>query len=98
MARKKHRGSSKIKYEHAMIPGLRKLLEEIEPWPEIKSIVPGEIRRSSSFVSLRLVVQYQTQTGVKCLAKSGGAVQEVFIVGAKPSKLEERLRDFLGLG
>ena len=29
--------SSKIKYQHSMIEGLRKLLEQIEPWEEIQS-------------------------------------------------------------
>jgi hypothetical protein len=41
----KHRGkSSKLKYEHALIEGLRPLLESIAPWEEIHSIIPGRIR------------------------------------------------------
>ena len=38
----KHRArSSKIKYEHTMIPGLREFLEkEIEPLDFVKSIFP----------------------------------------------------------
>jgi len=98
LAKKKHRGSSKIKYEHNMIHGLRRLLEEIEPWPEIGSIIPGEIRRSSSFGGLKLTIQYPTGSGLKCLAKGSGAVQEVFIVSPSPAALAERLKAFLGAG
>lgn len=96
MAKKKHRGSSKIKYEHSMLQGLRKWLESIESWTEIKSIIPARIRRSGSSGDLEIKVQYQTPTGVKCLARGKGAVQEIFIVSSDPSALEKRLRRFLG--
>lgn len=92
----RHRGSSKIKYEHNMIQGLRQLLEQIEPWDEIKSIIPGEIRPTRSHRPLSLDVKYDTPTGVKCLAKSGSAVQEVFIVTSNPGVFKQRLAHFLG--
>mgnify|MGYP001582180345 CR=1 FL=1 len=91
----RHRGSSKIKYEHHMIQGLRQLLEQIEPWDEIKSIIPGQIRPTKSHKSLMLQARYNTQTGVKCLARSGSAVQEVFIVSSNPEVFKERLARFL---
>ena len=44
--------SSKIKYEHRMIRGLRIYLEkELEPLDYVKSIFPAEIKRTSSPVS-----------------------------------------------
>ena len=35
---------SKLKHEHALIEGLRPLLESIAPWEDIHSIIPGRIR------------------------------------------------------
>lgn len=78
-----------------MIHGLRQLLEEIEPWDEIKSIIPGEINPTKSSRPLSLDVKYNTQTGLKCLARSGSAVQEVFIVTSNPESFKQRLKNFL---
>lgn len=84
--------NSKIKLEHSLIPGLRKLLEELQDWPEIHSIIPGEIkRRGGSNNRIILKVQYPTTTGVKCIAQSAGAVQEVFFVGSNKARLHDRL-------
>ncbi len=91
----KHRGSSKIKYEHHMIRGLRQLLEQIEPWDEIQSIIPGEIKPTKSHKPLSLEVKYNIPTGIKCLAKSGSAVQEVFIVTSNPEAFKQHLGNFL---
>jgi hypothetical protein len=89
----KHRGkSSKLKYEHALIEGLRPLLEAIAPWEEIHSIIPGRIRPTKgSKRQIRLEIKYCTVTGLKALAKTGTAVQEVFFVTAKPHAIRERL-------
>lgn len=96
MAKKKHRGSSKIKYEHHMIPRLRSFLENIEPWPEIKSIIPAAIKRSRRGIGgISFKVQYRTRTGFKCVAQSGNVVQEVFIVTSNFDALETRLQEFL---
>ncbi len=76
----KHRGSSKIKYEHTMIEGLRELLEKLEPTKEIKAIIPGRISRKRSHSKLTIRVQRPTITGIKCLATVDHSVQEVFIV------------------
>lgn len=92
----KHRAkSSKIKYEHDMIDGLRKFLEQIESWDEIKSIIPGEIHPTKSVARFTLSVQYETPTGVKCLAKSSSAVQEVFITTQNPTVFKQHLETFL---
>lgn len=89
------KSSSKIKCEHHTIEGLQKLLGKIESWDEIKSIIPGEIRTTKSSRSLSLEVKRDTQTGVKCLARSGSAVQEVFIVTSDPEAFRQRFKNFL---
>lgn len=91
----RHRGPSKIKYEHHMIQGLRELLKQIEPWEEIKSIIPGRIKQTKSRQPLSLWVSCNTKTGLKCLARSGSTVQEVFIVTPNPEALKQRLESFL---
>ena len=79
-------------YEHALIEGLRPLLESIAPWEEIHSIIPGRIRPTkSSRRQIRLEIKYSTVTGLKALAKTGTAVQEVFFVTANPEAVREGL-------
>ena len=75
----KHRGkSSKLKYEHALIEGLRPLLENIAPWEEIHSIIPGRIRPTKgSKRQIRLEIKYFT-----CRAPGGP-----FISGAESKRL-----------
>jgi hypothetical protein len=89
----RHRGqSSKLKYEHTLIEGLRPLLESIAPWKEIRSIIPGRIKPArGSKQRIRLEIKYSTVTGLKALAKNGTAVQEVFFVTANPQAVRERL-------
>lgn len=84
-------GSSKIKYQHGMIAGLRELLESIEDWPEFRSAIPGVIRPTKGSGVPTLRVQYATGAGLKCLAKSGAAVQEVFFVTDTADTLKKRL-------
>jgi len=91
----KHRAkSSKIKYQHRMIQGLRIYLEkELEPLVYVKSIFPAEIKRTSSPVSgLKIRFQYATKTGAKLLAYSSGAVQEIFIVTNDVEALKKELQ------
>lgn len=91
----KHRTkSSKIKYEHTMIKGLREFLErELEPLDYISAIFPGEIKKTKNTAdSFRVKFQYRTKTGAKLLFYGPGAVQEVFVVTNQPEKLEEILR------
>lgn len=89
----RHRAnSSKIKYEHRMIPGLREFLEKIENWQEIKTIIPGKIKSvKTAFSNLIFVCQYETATGFKCFAKSKRSIQEVFIVTNNKKALIARL-------
>lgn len=88
----KHRArSSKIKYEHTMIPGLREFLEkEIEPLDFVKSIFPGEIKRTRGTTSGLVVrFKYLTPTGAKLLAQKSSAIQEIFIVTNEPETLKK---------
>jgi hypothetical protein len=86
----KHRKDG-LKREHTMIQGLRKALEWITTWPEVRSVIPGAIRHVGKGAAFQLKVQYRTYNGLKCLARSGTAVQEVFIVTADPETVEQRL-------
>ena len=87
----RHR-KKKIKHEHAMIQGLRERLYAMTKWAEITSVIPGAIRpvkKPSSSLVIR--VQYETSSGIKCLVKSGTAVQELFIVTPQKAELRRRM-------
>ena len=77
-----------------MIEGLRKFLESIEDWEEIKSIIPAEIRPVKSVQEFNLKVRRRTHTGVNCIAYSRSAIQEVFIVTGDVDKFIKRLEEF----
>jgi hypothetical protein len=94
----RHRArSSKIKYQHGMIRGLRRFLEsELEPLPEIQAIIPGRIQRKRGADSgFRVRLQYETDTGFKLLAHGPGSVQEVFVVSDERARLRARLEALL---
>ncbi len=85
----RYRGSSKIKFEHSMVPGLLEFLEtEFEPLEYIEAIIPGRISRTDKAGNgLRVNFKYPVKGGAKFLAYSSGAVQEVFVVTSRPDKL-----------
>ncbi len=88
----RYRGKSKIKYEHGMIQGLRSFLERIENWDEIKSIIPGRSNRTrGNQPQIKLNVQYPVRDGLKCIARSGRAAQEVFFVTGNAAELQKKL-------
>ena len=74
-----------------MIDGLRKFLEQIEPWPEIQSIIPAVINSTKGGVSFLFRVRYATEKGLKCFAQSGHSIQEVFIVTSKAKELKDKI-------
>ncbi len=95
----KHRArSSKIKYQHGMIPGLRRFLErKLEPMAEVQALIPGRIQRKRGADSaFRVRLQYETETGFKLIAHAPGVVQEVFVVSDEREPLRARLEDLLG--
>ena len=71
----------RLKIEHSIIDGLRPVLEEVlEANPEIRSIIPGVIRKvrdAKGKVKVRVTVP--TQNGWKAIALSAGARQELFV-------------------
>jgi hypothetical protein len=71
----------RLKVEHAIIDGVREILEELlEANPEIRSVIPGVIRPvrdARGKVKVRVTVP--TQNGWKAIALSGGARQELFV-------------------
>ncbi len=71
----------RLKIEHSIIDGLRPVLEELlAANPEIRSVIPGVIRRvrdAKGQVKVRVTVP--TQNGWKAIALSAGARQELFI-------------------
>ncbi len=90
----KHRAkSSKIKYQHRMIHGLRNYLErELQPLEYVKAIFRAQIRRTKSASSRsKVLFKYETKPGAKLLAYASGAVQEVFVVTNDVEKLKNKL-------
>lgn len=71
----------KLKIEHSIIDGVRKMLERLLAGnPEIRSVIPGVIRQvrdAKGPVEVRVTVP--TVNGWKAIALSAGARQELFI-------------------
>jgi hypothetical protein len=89
----------KLKVEHAIIDGLRNLLERLlENNPAIRSIIPGVIRPvrdAKGPPNIRVTVP--TTNGWKAIALSAGARQELFIsTGLSKDQLEQAIRQVSG--
>jgi hypothetical protein len=71
----------KLKVEHSIIDGVRKLLEALlAATPEIRSVIPGVIRRvRDARGKVQIHVTVPTTNGWKAIALSAGARQELFI-------------------
>ncbi|HOK47354.1 MAG TPA: DUF2103 domain-containing protein [Bryobacteraceae bacterium] len=71
----------KLKIEHSIIDGVRKLLERLlAENPEIRSVIPGVIRPvRDARGKIRVNVTVPTANGWKAIAFSAGARQELFI-------------------
>lgn len=82
----------KVKREHTIIPGIIQTLEAIGTHPDVKSITPGRISRRARAGDTDLTFQYATETGLKLMAKSKAAVQEVFVVTDEPQAVLEWLQ------
>ncbi len=72
---------NKLKIEHSIIDGVRKLLERLlSTNPEIRSVIPGVIRPvRDARGKIQVRVTVPTQNGWKAIALSQGARQELFI-------------------
>ena len=71
-----------------MIDGLDSYLKTLENFDPIQSILTGVITTRKGHGGFTFQVQYKTETGLKCLAKSQGSVQEVFITTPRPDEAE----------
>jgi hypothetical protein len=72
--------NNRLKIEHSIIDGLRRVLERLLRNEEIRVIVPGVIkpvRDARGAITIRITVP--TQNGWKAIALSAGARQELFI-------------------
>jgi hypothetical protein len=78
-----------VKREHSTIAGIIPLLEEMTKLPYVQSITPGRIKPIKGSYP-KAVIEYKTitQSGAKCLAKSGRATQEIFVVCTDNEALE----------
>jgi hypothetical protein len=86
---------NRLKVEHSIIDGLRAVLERLlAATPEIRSIIPGVIRKvrdARGAPSIRLTVP--VTNGWKAIALSAGARQELFISTAMTKQeLEEAIK------
>ena len=84
--------NDRLKIEHSIIEGLRPVLERLlEQNPEIRSVVPGVIRKvrdAKGAVKLRVTVP--TGNGWKGIALAAGARQEIFVSTAMDREALER--------
>jgi len=70
----------KLKVEHAILDGVRDVLERLLENPAIRSIIPGVIRPVRDAKGLvRVHLTVSTSNGWKAIALSAGARQEIFI-------------------
>jgi len=82
----------RLKIEHSIIDGLRPVLERLlTNTPEIRSIVPGVIRRvRDAKGDVKLHITVPVQNGWKGIALAAGARQELFISTTLDQKTLEK--------
>src|SRR5450432_1165435 len=81
MAFRLRTAQGKLKIEHSIIDGVREvLLELLSTHPEIRSVIPGVIRKVRDAKGpVKIHITVQTQNGWKAIALSQGARQELFV-------------------
>ena len=84
------RRDGKVKILHTIIGDFGKTLRQIATLDEVESILTGTIAPSKSYQET-LTFQYFTDQGLKLLAKTTTAVQEIFIVTPAPDVLLDEL-------
>jgi hypothetical protein len=90
------KAQGKLKIEHSIIDGVRDLLERLlAANPEIRSVIPGVIRRvRDARGEITVHVTVETTNGWKAIALSAGARQELFIsTTLSKEALEAALRE-----
>lgn len=75
------KAQGRLKIEHSIIDGVREMLERVlDQNPEIRSVIPGVIKRvrdAKGEVKVRVTVP--VTNGWKAIALSAGARQELFV-------------------
>ncbi len=82
----------KIKRQHHVVEGLEPGLELLNNLDLVDGIIPAVIRRKKGG-TLGFTFQYYTPSGLKLIGRSGGAVQEVFVITKQPQAVLEALYD-----
>lgn len=85
----------KIKREHSIIKGALSWLEDLSKNPAVNDIIPGVIDVTHS-PEKGVVYKYETDTGCKLLLKSGGSIQEAFVVTKDPKVVKEWAEGIMG--
>jgi hypothetical protein len=81
----------KLKIEHSIIDGLRDVLERVLERDDVRSIIPGVIRRvRDAKGEVKIHVTVPTPNGWKAIALSAGARQELFVSTALSKEELER--------
>ena len=71
----------RIKRQHGRVGGLDAILDRIiAECPHVTRIVPGRIKVRRGRTPPSFKVQYETDSGLKCLFTATGTVQEVFLI------------------
>jgi len=79
---------------HAVVSGVDEALREISRWPGVESVVAGRISKvKHHYPALSVTVQTGTVSGVKCLARMGQAIQELFVVTQQPADIARRVEE-----
>ncbi len=84
------RRDGKLKVLHTIIGDFGKTLRQVAELETVDAILTGTISPSKSYREI-LTFQYFTDNGVKLLAKTTTAVQEIFIVTPSPELLLDEL-------
>ncbi|ASS76365.1 hypothetical protein CIG75_16340 [Tumebacillus algifaecis] len=91
MSRKHRHRENKVKKMHTIIGGYEKVLEDLGTIEQVRSVITGVISPHKSEQE-EMTFQYFTDSGLKLLAKTTEAIQEIFIVcedGDKQRVLDE---------
>lgn len=89
-----------VKRQHSIIDGILPILEDIAKIDGIKKVIPARISYSTgrSIEQPSIKFQIETVSGFKLLARSKGAIQEIFVVvdKSKKDKIKNTLMEYIG--
>lgn len=91
MSRKHRHRDHKVKTMHSIIGDYDKVLEDIGRIPAVRSVITGVISPNKSDRE-EMTFQYFTDSGLKLLAKTTEAVQEIFLVSEDKQQVLEELQ------